>query len=58
MYLLNPKFIKLAYLKGHWYKPHPAVEPANQTAKVFKVHAICNLIVTNPRMLGCVTAIT
>lgn len=58
MYLLNPKFLKLCYAKGHWYKGHEAVEPANQTVKVFKVHAIANLITTNPRMLGCVTAIT
>ena len=58
LYMLNPKFLKLAYLKGHWYKASPSVEPANQTAKVFKVHSICNLIVTNPRMLGVVTAIT
>jgi hypothetical protein len=58
MYFCNPKFLKLAYAKGHWYKAHPSVEPANQTAKVFKVHAIANLIATNLRMLGCVTAIT
>lgn len=58
MYFCNPKFLKLAYAKGHWYKASPSVEPANQTAKVFKVHAICNLITTNPRMLGVVTAIT
>ena len=58
MYFCNPKFLKLAYAKGHWYKAHPAVEPANQTARVFKVHAICNLITTNNRMGGAVTAIT
>lgn len=58
LYFLNPKFLKLAYAKGHWYKPSPAVEPANQTARVFKVHAICNLITTNARRLGVVTAIT
>ena len=58
MYFANPKYLKLAYAKGHWYKGHEAVEPANQTVKVFKVHVIGNLITTNPRMLGCVTAIT
>ena len=58
MYLLNPTFLKLAYAKGHWYKAADPVEPANQTAKVFKVHAIANLIALNSRMLGCVTAIT
>ena len=58
MYMVNPKFIKLAYAKGHWYKGSPAVEPANQTVKVFKVHAIANLITTNNRMGGAVTGIT
>ena len=58
LYMVNPKFLKLAYVKGHWYKASPSVEPANQTAKVFKVHAIANLIATNARMLGVVSAIT
>lgn len=58
LYFCNPEFLKLAYAKGHWYKASPSVEPANQTAKVFKVHSICNLITTNARMLGVVTAIT
>ena len=58
MYLLNPEFLKLAYAKGHWYKGSPGVEPANQTIKVFKVHAISNLITTNSRMLGVVSGIT
>jgi hypothetical protein len=53
-YFMNPEFIKLAYQKGHWYKAGETVEPANQTVKVFKVHTICNLIVTNMRMLGVV----
>ena len=57
MYQLNPEFLKLAYAKGHWYKAADPVEPANQTAKVFKVHAIANLITTNSRMLAAVTAI-
>ena len=58
MYFCNPEFLKLAYAKGHWYKAAKEVEPANQTAKVFKVHSICNLIATNPRMLGALTLIT
>ena len=56
-YFMNPEFIKLAYQKGHWYKAGETVEPANQTVKVFKVHTICNLIVTNMRMLGVVNGI-
>ncbi len=58
LYMLNPQFLKLAYAKGHWYKPHKPVEPANQTVEVFKVHAICNLITTNARMLAVISAIT
>ena len=58
LYFGNPQFLKLAYAKGHWYKGSPAVEPANQTVRVFKVHTIGNLITTNSRMLGVVSAIT
>ncbi len=57
MFMANPQFLKLAYAKGHWYKPHKPVEPANQTVEVFKVHSICNLVTTNPRMLAVVSAI-
>jgi hypothetical protein len=57
-YLLNPAYVKLQYLKGHWYKAGETVEPANQTVKVFKVHTICNLIGTNLRMVGVVNGIT
>lgn len=58
LYWCNTKYLKLAYAKGHWYKGQPSVRPANQTVDVFQVHTIANLIATNPRMLGCVTAIT
>jgi hypothetical protein len=57
-YFLHPQFLKLAYAKGHWYKASSPVEPANQMVNVFKVHSIANLIATNSRMLGVVTAIT
>ena len=58
MYLLNTKYLKLAYVPGFWMKGFPAVDPANQTADIFKVMTICNLITTNPRRLGVVTAIS
>lgn len=58
MFFCNPSYLQLAYQKGHWYKGHPAVEPANQTIKVFKVHCIATLITSNARMLGVVSAIT
>jgi len=55
---LHPKYIKLAYQKNYWFKGFPAVDPADQTVDVFKVMTIAQMIVTNPRMLGAVTAIT
>ena len=57
LYFLNPKFIKLVYKKGAWFKMRPAVNPANQTIDVLLIRTMCNLVVTNPRRLGVVTAI-
>ena len=57
-YLLNEEFLKLCYLKGRWKKMMSDVEPANQSVRVFKSVTIGNLVVTNPRMMGCVTSIT
>ena len=58
LYFINTEFIKLAYQKGYWFKGEPSVSPANQTIDVFKVMTIANLISTNPRRTGVVTAIT
>ena len=58
LYLLNTKYLKLAYKKGSWFKMRPAVNPANQTIDVMLVRTMCNLITTNARRLGVVTAIT
>ena len=55
---LNPKFLKLVYKTGSWMKGRPSVEPANQTVSIFLVRSMCNLIATNPRRLGVVTAIS
>ena len=57
-YAINPEFLKLAYLNGYWMKGFPAVDPANATIDVFKVMTIANLVATQPRRLGVVTAIT
>jgi hypothetical protein len=57
LYMLNSDNLKLAYQSGYWMKGFPAVDPANQTADVFKVMTICNLYTNNPRRLGVVTAI-
>ena len=39
-------------------KMFDAVDPANQLIRVFKTATICNLITTNPRMLGIVHTIS
>jgi hypothetical protein len=58
LYMLNTENLKLAYQSGYWMKGFPAVDPANQTADIFKVMTICNLYTNNPRRLGVITAIT
>lgn len=55
---LNPRFLKLVYKKGSWMKGLPGVRPANQTVEVFLVRCMYNLIATQPRRLGAVTAIS
>jgi hypothetical protein len=57
MYFYHPSFLKLAYLKGHWYKMTGPIRPSNQTADIYQVSARCNVISANRRMLGVVTAI-
>jgi hypothetical protein len=58
LYFYHPSFLKLAYLKGHWYKMTGPIRPANQTVDIYQVSARCNLITTNRRMLGVVSAIS
>jgi hypothetical protein len=57
LYMLNTTNLKLAYQAGYWMKGFPSVDPANQTADIFKVMTICNLYTNNPRRLGVITAI-
>jgi hypothetical protein len=58
LYFFNPKFLKLAYKKGSWFKMLDSVRPANQTLTVFPVRCMTNLVTTNRRRLGVVTGIT
>ena len=58
LYFTHPDYLKLAYLKGHWYKMTGPIRPANQTVEVYQVAARCNLYTTNRRMLGLVNLIT
>ena len=58
LYFFNPKFLKLAYKKGSWFKMLDSIRPANQTLTVYPIRTMANLVTTNARRLGCVTAIT
>ena len=58
LYFFNPKFLKLVYKKGSWFKMLESIRPANQTLTVYPVRTMCNLVTTNSRRLGVVTAIT
>ena len=58
LYFYRAEFLQLSYLKGHWYKMTGPIRPANQTAEIYQVAARANLITTNRRMLGVVSAIT
>ena len=58
LYFFNPKFLKLAYKKGSWFKMLDSIRPANQTLTVYPIRTMCNLVTTNARRLGVVTAIT
>ena len=58
LYFFNPRFLKLAYKKGSWFKMLDPIRPANQTLTVYPVRSMCNAITTNARRLGVVSAIT
>lgn len=58
MYLLNPAFLKLVYKTGAWMKMLEAVRPANQTVEVTPIRSMGNLIATQPRRLGVISAIS
>lgn len=58
LYELNPMFLKLAYKTGAWMKARPAINPANQTVDIISIRTMANLVATQPRRLGVVTAIT
>ena len=58
LYFANPAFLKLAYKKGSWFKMLEQVRPANQTLTVYPIRTMTNLITTNARRLGVVSAIT
>lgn len=57
-YFLHPKFLKLAYKKGSWFKMLESQRPANQTLTVYPVRTMCNLVSTNARRLGVASATT
>jgi hypothetical protein len=58
LYFFNPKFLKLVYKKGRWFRGRAPVNPANQTVDIFLVDTMCQLITNNARRLGIVNTIT
>ncbi len=58
LYFWNPKFLKLVYKKGSWFKMLESVRPANQTLTVYPVRTMANFVTTNRRRLGVVSGIT
>ena len=58
LYFWNPRFLKLAYKKGSWFKMLESIRPSNQTLTVYPVRTMATLITTNARRLGVVTVIT
>ena len=58
LYFVNPKFLKLTYLKGGWMKMEKEVRPANQLGSVQLAHTHGNLGTNNSRRLGVVYSIT
>lgn len=57
-YLINPKFLKVPYLKGAWMKMKDAVEPSNQLSQVYRLFTMANMATNNSRRLGVVYSIT
>jgi hypothetical protein len=57
LYFWNPKFLKLVYKKGSWFKMLPEQRPSNQTVTVYPIRSMCQLFTNNRRRLGVVTAI-
>lgn len=56
LYFANPKFLKLAYKKGSWFKMLESVRPSSQTITVYPIRTMANLVTTNARRLGVVTS--
>lgn len=57
-HLLNTNFLKLYYQKGYWKKMFPPVDPANQTADIYKILTIAQMGLSASRRQGIVTVIT
>jgi hypothetical protein len=57
-YFLNPDGIKLVVGKGHFMKQGKEIESINSNARVKKFHSYLQFILTEPRLLGVVTAIS
>jgi hypothetical protein len=58
LFFVNPKFLKIVYLKGAWMKMKSPVEPANQLSAVYRIFTVAQMGTNNSRRLGVVYDIT
>lgn len=58
VYFVNPKFLKLVYLKGGWMKMKDVIEPSNQLGFIQRIFTVANLATNGSKYLGIVNAVT
>lgn len=57
-FMYNPKYMKIAYLKGYWMKMRDRIEPVNALTSSQAIRTHWALTTDQRRRLGCVTVIT
>lgn len=57
-FMYNPKYLKIAYLKGYWMKIRDKIEPVNQLSSSQAIRTHWALTTDQRRRLGRITAIT
>lgn len=58
MYFLNSKYVKLVVHADKWFTPTPFVKPSNQDLRIAQILSYGNLVVSNRKRLGKLTAKT
>lgn len=57
-YFYNPKYLKIAFLKGYWMKLRDRIEPVNQLTSSQAIRTHWAFTTDQRRRLGCVTSIS